>query len=122
MKEKHILTITKIAVYIVCAAAIILLATGCCSGAQRLEEAWHEVASDGELTAEDVAYYNAAVEFAADEERRRNPPMPTSGIPWLDMILVATGATGTGMVGLNAYRNRTRTTDPRVSNKLKEHA
>lgn len=122
MKEKHILTITKIAVYIVCAITLIVFVTGCCSGAQRLEEAWHEVSSDGELTSEDVAYYNAAVSFAADEERRRNPPVPTSGIPWLDMLLVATGVTGSGVVGLNAYRNRTRSSDPRVSNKLKEHA
>lgn len=122
MKEERILTITKIVIYALCALALVLLATGCCSGAQRLQEAWQEVASDGELDSEDVAYYSAAVEFAADEERRRNPPVPTSGIPWLDMILVATGATGTGMVGLNAYRNRTRSTDPRVSNKHKEAA
>lgn len=76
---------------------LIALCTGCASAeGHRLIDDWREARADGEIDEMDMRVLDKDVE--ALDDALRAPPIPHTGIPWLDLIapIVTAGVAGVG--------------------------
>lgn len=74
-----------------------LLCSGCASAeAHRFIDDWQDARADGEIDAADMRVLDNDAE--ALDEALRAPPIPHTGIPWLDLLapIVTAGVAGIG--------------------------
>lgn len=91
-------------------AILLLLCCGCASAeGHRLIDDWRDARSDGEIDAADIRVIDKDVE--ALDAAMRAPPIPHTGIPWLDAA-VAVGGLLVTAAGTHKYtmakRDKTR--------------